>query len=135
MNQISAAPSSAAEEATLFEAEAELRGYRRYSDPFHNSKSGYLFSMQLRVQDGADTLYFVNVDAWDMGELSRGQMTRLSLEAHVQFRTADDNEGDFVNVTTPFRGFEEMEAFFSRMWQAMGFGRYERVDLGPTVGA
>lgn len=123
------------DEAEAFRAEAETRGYRRYRDHFHNGKSGYLFSMQLRARDGADTLYFVNVDAWDMGVLSRGQVTRLSLEANVQFHTEDDNQGDFANVTTPFRGFEETEAFFARMWSAMGFGRYERADPGPAAGA
>lgn len=121
------------QEADTFRSEAEQRGYRRYLDPFHNNKSGYLFSMQLRVRDGADTLYFVNVDAWDTGELSRGQVTRLSLEASVQFHTGDDNQGDFANVTTPFRGFEETEAFFGQMWSSMGFGRYERSDPGPEA--
>lgn len=121
------------DEAEAFRSEAETRGYRRYRDSFHQSKSGYLFSMQLRVRDGADTLYFVNVDAWDMGELSRGKMPRLSLEASVQFHTEDDNQGDFANVTTPFRGFEDTEAFFARMWAAMSFGRYERADPGPEA--
>lgn len=130
-----AKPDGPSEEADTFRSEAEERGYIRFRDPFHNNKSGYLFSMQLRVRDGADTLYFVNVDAWDMGTLSRGQMPRLSLEANVQFHDEHENQGDYANVTTPFRGFEETEAFFSRMWGAMGFGRYERADPGPEAGA
>jgi len=116
-----------------FQAEAETRGYRRYTDPFHKSKSGYLFSMQIRVRDGEDTLYFLNVDAWDMGAVSRGQTPRLSLEASVQFHDEDGKQGDYANVTTPFRGFEETEAFFDRMWGAMGFGRYERANPEPET--
>lgn len=120
-------------EAATFETEAVQRGYRRYQDPFHRSKSGYLFSTQLRVRDGADTLYFVNVDAWDMEALSRGQVSRLSLEANAQFHTEDNNDGHHVNVSTPFRGFEETEAFFGRMWKEMGFGRYERSEPEPDA--
>jgi hypothetical protein len=124
---------SPVEEAAAFEREAVARGYRRYRDPFHHSKSGYLFSMQLRVREGEDTLYFLNVDAWDMSELTRGQVSRLSLEASAQFSTEDDNEGSHINVSTPFRGFTETEAFFGQMWSSMGFGRYERSDPGPEA--
>lgn len=129
------ASSSAHDEAAQFEAGAAERGYRRYQDPFHHRKGGYLFSMQLRVREGADTRYFVNVDAWDMGAVSRGQDPRLSLEASVQFNTADGHDGAYVNVKTPFEGFEETEAFFARMWSAMGFGRYERAEPDPGPGA
>jgi hypothetical protein len=118
-------------DADNFRGEAEGRGYRRYQDPFHQNKSGYLFSMQLRVRQDQDTLYCLNVDAWDMGPLSRGQMPRLSLEANAQFHTEDENAGHHVNITTPFRGFEETEAFFGQMWSSMGFGRYERSEPAP----
>ena len=126
---------SATDEAARFEAEAAGRGYRRYRDPFHHSKTGYLFSMQLRVREGADTLYFVNLDAWDMGVVTRGQLHRLSLEANVQFYDRDGHLEEYVNVKTPFRGFEETEALFARMWSAMGFGRYERAEPDPGPGA
>lgn len=125
-----ASPSS---EAEAFRVEAEARGYRRYQDPFHHQRSGYLFSMQNRVRDGADTLYFVNVDVWDMGALSHGKLSRLSLEANVQFNTGDGHDGEYVNVKTPFQGFEGTEAFFAKMWSQMGFGRYERAE--PDVDA
>lgn len=126
---------SAREAAALFEEEASARGYRRYRDPFHHGKSGYLFSMQLRVREGEDTLYFLNVDAWDIGALSRGSDTRLSLEASVQFNTRDGHDGAPVTVKTPFEGFEGAESFFSRMWATMGFGRYERAEPEPGPGA
>lgn len=129
------ASSSAHDEAAQFEAEAAGRGYRRYQDPFHHRKGGYLFSMQLRVREGADTLYFVNLDAWDMGVATRGQLHRLSLEANVQFYDRDGHLEEYVNVKTPFRGFEETEALFARMWSVMGFGRYERAEPDPGPGA
>jgi len=121
-------------EAADFQAEAEGRGYRRYQDPYHHKRPGYLFSMQNRVRDGGDTLYFLNVDVWDIGALSLGKETRLSLETNVQFNTGDRHEGTWVNVKTPFEGFEATESFYARMWGVMGFGRYERadpVDPGP----
>jgi hypothetical protein len=116
------------EEAAAFQAEAEARGYRRYQDPFHHKRSGYLFSMQRRETEGADTLYFLNIDVWDLGALSLGTVSRLSLEANVQFNTGDGHDGAFVNVKTPFNGFDATETFFARMWGVMGFGRYERAD-------
>lgn len=122
-------------EAGAFEAEAVGRGYRRYRDPFHDKKSGYLFSMQLRVRENDDTLYFLNVDLWDMGRLSRGHDPRISMEANAQFHTEDGNDGHHVNISTPFRGFEETEAFFGQMWSSMGFGRYERAELEPGPAA
>jgi ribonuclease HI len=115
-------------EAAAFQEEAEARGYRRYQDPFHHRRTGYLFSMQSRVRDGSDTLYFVNVDVWDVGAVSHGTLSRLSLEATVQFNTGDGHEGEYVNVKTPFQGFEATEAFFAKMWSSMGFGRYERAE-------
>lgn len=115
-------------EAEAFRTEAEARGYSRYRDPFRHQRSGYLFSMQNRVREGADTLYFVNVDVWDMGALSHGSLSRLSLEANVQFNTRDGHDGAYVNVKTPFQGFESTEAFFAQMWSQMGFGRYERAE-------
>jgi len=122
-------------ESESFRTEGEGRGYRRYLDPFHQKKPSYLFSMQLRVKDDQDTLYFLSVDAWDMGRLSRVQISRLSLEANAQFHTEDDNQGNHVNISTPFRGFEETEVFFGQMWSSMRFGRYERSEPAPAVGA
>lgn len=118
-------------EVAKFERDAVSHGYSRYRDPMHHRRSGYLFSVQKRIWEAEDTRYFVNLDVWDMAELSRGQAQRLSLEANVQFHTEDGHEGHFVNVSTPFRGFEETEAFFDQMWSSMGFGRYERADPGP----
>lgn len=118
--------------ATDFEAEASARGYRRYLDPFHRDNSRYLFSMQLRVTKGADTLYFLNVDAWDMGAENRRKANLPMLEASVQFRTEDDQEGAHVNVSTPLDDFEKTERFFQRMWREMGFGRYERSGPDPA---
>jgi hypothetical protein len=122
------------EEAEAFLKEAEARGYRRFQHPLHNTLNGYLFSIQTRVQEGEDTLYFLNVDAWDMSVVSRGAIPRLSLEAEVQFRTEDGSEGHPVNVSTPFIGFEETEAFFGRLWRQMEFGRTERHPESPGPG-
>jgi ribonuclease HI len=127
------APSSIEREAASFREEAESRGYLKYIDYFRTEKSGYLFSMQKRVKEGDDTLYFLNVDAWDTGTYTRGTVTRLALEAHAQFHTEDDMQGDAVNLSRPFSNFDAIEAFFDRAWRVMEFGRYEtRPEPAPA---
>lgn len=120
-------------EIAKFEADAVAHGYNRFRDASHHRQPSYLFSVQKRIFQGDDTLYFVNLDVWDLSSIARDAQDPLMVEVKAQFFTGDDMKGEWVNVSTPFTGFPEAEAFLERIWSAMGFGRYQTApDPAPA---
>lgn len=109
------------------------RGWIRYRDVMHDGKTGYLGSLQKRVEDECGTRYFVNLDIWDMGSVTRGMTPGLAVEAHAQFREAGP-DGTWVNLRRPHADLAETEAFFDRVWTTMGFGMYERTGATQEPG-
>jgi hypothetical protein len=103
-------------------------GYTEHSFVEHSGSRGYLGSLQKRVMDGPDTLFFLNMNLWDMKVATYGALKeRLFADTAVQFNDQNDIAGDRIDVRRPLTSVTEIEAFYMKMWKAMEFGRYEAV--------
>lgn len=111
-----------------FVEEAQKDGWSTYADSVLKGKPGYLGSLQKRVKQSEDTLFFINLNLWDMNAVSRGAIKQtLVASSSVQFNLKDEQAGDAVEVTAPFISFNETEEFYRKMWSCMNFGRDEIV--------
>jgi hypothetical protein len=106
-------------------------GYRTYRDSL-KTDPGYVISFQKRFDDETGKKYFINFDHFDF-VFGNGN-TVFSFSPHVQFSLGA--ERDHVNVAMHGRDdhtLEEVEAFFEKVWNQMGFDHYERWDYGPET--
>lgn len=102
--------------------EGEEKGYRPFNDAYRQRKSSYVTSLQKRVTEGEDTLFFVNVSLWKAPE----QMgLPIAAEASLQFHTGDNLTGKAVNVSFSVDTLDEAEEMAREIWSRMGYGRYE----------
>lgn len=111
--------------------EGEEKGYRPFKDAYLQRKSSYLTSLQKRVTEGDDTLFFVNVALWKAPE----QMgSPIAAEAGLQFHTGDNLSGKTVNVSFSVDTLDEAEEMAREIWSRMGYGRYENAtpDASPS---
>lgn len=101
----------------------EAAGYKKYS----NTLSQYsLFGMQKRIEDQFGTKYFINVEVF--GPYPHQDPTIYNFDTTVQF-TDDDDIKPTINMTyidDADTTIEDIEKFFERAWEFLGFPYYER---------
>ena len=101
----------------------EAAGYKK----FKNTLSQYsLFGMEKRVEDQFGTKYFIHVEVF--GPYPHQDPTTYNFDTHVQFVDNDDIKPT-INMTyidNEDTTIEDIEKFFERAWEFLGFPYYER---------
>lgn len=116
--------------AAAFVEDAKAKGYSTFKDIAFSRHTTYLTSVQKRVLEGDDTLFFVNVGLWSA---PAGAAVPLMAEAGLQFNTQDNGAGKPVSISFPVESVEEAEQMAREIWTRMGFGRYETgPDTAPS---
>lgn len=128
----STGPEVSPEAAQIDEAGLQA-GFNRYACPLNANAAGYLFSMQKKITDGEDTLFFANVDFWDMARITRNTVQGIRGTVKAQFHTGDNLQGDAIDVSFAFRDFGAAEATLDAMWHRMEYGRYEQAPPRPEA--
>lgn len=120
-----------ADPAAGFVEDALAKGYSTFKDMAFSRHKTYLTSVQKRVLEGEDTLFFVNVGLWSA---PAGAPIPVMAEAGLQFNTQDNGAGKPVNISYPVDSVEEAEEMARDIWTRMGFGRYEAgLDDAPGL--
>lgn len=117
--------------AAAFVGDAKSKGYSPFKDIAFSRHTTYLTSVQKRILDGEDTLFFVNVGFWSA---PAGAAVPVMAEAGLQFNTKDNGAGKPVSISFPVDSVEEAEEMAREIWSRMGFGRYETgPDSAPSL--
>lgn len=105
----------------------EAAGYKKYS----NTLSQYsLFGMQKRIEDQFGTRYFINVEVF--GPYPHQDPTTYNFDTTVQFVDCDHFEvGKKPTINMMYLDdkdttIEDIEKFYERAWEFLGFPYYER---------
>lgn len=108
-------------------------GYKIFENHVRSGIPEHLASVQKRVCDGDETLYFINIDYTDLSRASQGRFKGVSGEVHAQFHTEDDLQGLAVNISFELTSIEDAERHLHEIWSRMGYGAYKRSEAIPDV--